>query len=47
MEDNYYLIGCVVISAEAEIVLIVVRSINFYTLIHILVMFGRNEEEDQ
>ena len=35
-----------VISPEAEIILILVHSI-FDTLSYILVMFGRNEEEDQ
>ena len=36
-----------VISPEAEIVLILVRSITWIPLDKILVMLGRNEEEDQ
>ena len=39
--DNSHFICYVVISLEAEIVLILVHSI------HIFVIFGRNVEEDQ
>ena len=45
--DNSYFIFYVVISPEAEIVKHSCALRNFDTLRHILVIFGRNEEEDQ
>ena len=45
--DNCHFICYVVISPEAEIVLKLVHSITSVPLRHILIMFDRNEEEDQ